>query len=118
MISIIMILAGLLLSAVFRAYGRAKRMQREFEGSTLVELFRDRLAHFAESQASFPPLTAQQFFDLGVFDSRLMDFLRWKGVTFHPFSSTDQGDVLILEVYYSKDDIVWMRKDDLKPRSQ
>ena len=112
---IIGILAGLLLSAVSRAYGRTKRMQLEFDAPVHIDRFHDRLAQFVAAQPSYPPLTAKQLHELGIFDSSLIDFLRWKGVTFLPFASSNLDDTVILEVVYSKKHIQRMRKGDLKP---
>jgi prepilin-type N-terminal cleavage/methylation domain-containing protein len=111
---VIGILASLLLSAVMAAYGRAKRMQREFDGPVLVEQVRDRLTSFCETQPTYPALTARQLHELGVFDSRIMDFLRWRGVAFHPFSSSDPTNALVLEIRYSGSHFGHLLKSDLR----
>lgn len=112
-ISIIAILATLLLGAVGRAYARAKRMKREIETPALYERFHDRLAQFCQAHAYYPPLTASQLHEIGVFDSTIMDFLRSKGVVFRPFASTNSDDMVILEINGHET----FRKGDLKPRS-
>lgn len=111
---VIGILAGLLLTGVMAAYGRVKRMQREFEGPTFVEQIRDRLTTFCERQPMYSPLTAQQLHELGVFDGRIMDFLRARGVKFHPFASSDSTNKIVLEVHYSKSSVQLLFKSDLR----
>jgi prepilin-type N-terminal cleavage/methylation domain-containing protein len=115
---VIGILAGLLLTAVTAAYGRVKRMQREFEWPTFVEQIRDRLTTFCERQPIHPALTAQQWHDLGVFDGRIMDFLRSRGVKFHPFASSDATNKIVLEVRYSRETIERLLKSDLRRREE
>jgi len=47
-----------------------------------------------------------------------MDFLRRRGVEFHPFSSLDSSNKVVLEVRYSKKDIQQMLKADLRRREE
>jgi competence protein ComGC len=115
---VIGILAALLLTAVTSAYGRVKRMQREFEGPTYVEQVRDRLTAFCERQGSYPALTAKQLHALGIFDTRIMDFLRWRGVEFYPFSSVDSSNKVVLQVRYSKSDLQLLLKSELRRPEQ
>ncbi|MCI0533911.1 MAG: type II secretion system GspH family protein [Verrucomicrobiales bacterium] len=113
-IVVIGILAGLLLTAVMAAYGRVKRMQRQFEGPTFIEQIRERLTSFCEGQPAYPALTPRQFHELGVFDGRIMDFLRARGVKFHPFASSDPTNKIVLEVLYSKKHMQVLLKSDLR----
>jgi len=115
---VIGLLAALLLTAVTAAYGRVKRMQQEFEGPSLVEYLRDRLTTFCERQGNYPALSAKQLHELDIFDSRVMDFLRWRGVEFHPFSSSDGTNKIVLEVRYSKSSMQLLLKSDLRRKEE
>ncbi len=107
-------LAGLLMTGVMAAYGRVKRMQREFEGPSLVEHFRVRLSEFCESQRSYPALSARQLHELGVFDGQIMALLGWRGVDFYPFSSSDPTNMIVLQVRYSAASMERVFKADLR----
>jgi hypothetical protein len=89
-------------------------MQRKFEWPTCIEQVRDRLTSFCERQPLYPALTPRQLQELGVFDGRIMDFLRSRGVTFHPFTSSDPTNKIVLEVHYSKHNLQLLLKSDLR----
>jgi hypothetical protein len=47
-----------------------------------------------------------------------MDFLRSRGVTFHPFTSSDATNKLVLEVRSSKSSVQLLLKSDLRRKEE
>src|SRR5947208_5073568 len=91
-IVIILILAGLLLGPVLRAYRKVKGFAGEMEGPSVVELAVERLRRFHQSHPTYGFLTANYLHRQAIFDSKFMQYLREKKVNYFAFSSTDPDD--------------------------
>ncbi|HYE33103.1 MAG TPA: type II secretion system protein [Methylomirabilota bacterium] len=99
---IIMILVGMMVPSVLKAYRRAKSFESEITGQQFTPAFATALATFYEDQREFPALKPEELAQLGVFDSSMLAFLRKPGVVYYPFSSKDKGDKLILRADQGK----------------
>ena len=115
MIAIILILVGLMLGPVTRAYSKAKNFGWENDSYQLVDRFIDRMKQHFGTVPEYPALTLDQLYEGGLIDSTLRNFLRDKRVQFFPFSSRAPDDMVVLFVQVSKKSVVTVRKADLKP---
>ncbi|MGZ8900294.1 MAG: type II secretion system protein [Limisphaerales bacterium] len=114
-IAIILILVGLMLGPVTRAYTKAKNFGWENDSYQLADRFIDRMKQHFGSVPEYPALTVDQLYEGGLIDSTLRNFLRDKRVQFFPFSSKSPDEMEVLHVRVSKKSILSVRKADLKP---
>ncbi len=97
-ITIILILIGLMLGPISRAYRKAKNFGWENDGYQLADRFTDRMRQHFGSAAEYPALTVDQLYEGGLIDSGLRSFLKDKRVQFVPFSSKTPENAMILHV--------------------
>jgi prepilin-type N-terminal cleavage/methylation domain-containing protein len=125
-VAIISILAGLLLGAVHVAHARIKDKIWRIEAYNFHDYIQQHLFRYYQSQTNYPVLAAEDLRQRGVFDDRIMDFLRCPHVRFIPFSSSDPDDKYILRIDNDwvfqtkpvpghKNDLVLMKKHVTKP---
>jgi prepilin-type N-terminal cleavage/methylation domain-containing protein len=117
-ISIILILVGLMLGPIMRAYRKAKNFGWENDSYQLADRFADKMKEHFGSSAEYPALSADQLYQGDLIDSRLRMFLRDKRVEYFPFSSKSPEAMVILQVKIAKNSIYLLRKGDLKPQPQ
>ena len=113
--TIILILAGLSLGPVVRAYNKARNFAWENDARQLVDHFRDRMSRNFGTALKYPALSIDQLYEAGLIDYRLRTFLKDKRVEFYPFSSESLDNTLILWVSVSKRQSFGVRKSELKP---
>jgi len=97
-IAIIGILAALLLGAVSRAYASARNKMWRVQAPSFYDYVQEHLAKYYQSQTSYVVLSAADLRDKGVFDDRIMDFLRCPHVQYIPFSMSDQSNKVIFQI--------------------
>jgi prepilin-type N-terminal cleavage/methylation domain-containing protein len=115
-IAIILILVGLMLGPIMRAYRKAKNFGWENDSYYLADRFADRMKQHFGSAPEYPALTADQLYEGGLIDSTLRNFLRDKRVQYFPFSSKAPDEIVILRVTLAKNSIYTLQKGDLKPK--
>jgi prepilin-type N-terminal cleavage/methylation domain-containing protein len=115
-IAIILILVGLMLGPIMRAYRKAKNFGWENDSYYLADRFADRMKQHFGSAPEYPALTADQLYEGGLIDSTLRNFLRDKRVQYFPFSSKAPDEIVILQVVIAKNSIYTLQKSDLKPK--
>src|ERR1051325_1124654 len=98
-IVIILILAGLLLGPVLRAYRKAKNFAGEMEGPSVVELAVDRLRRFHQAHPVYGSLTADYLHRQAIFDSKFMQYLHQRKVTYFAFSSADPDNKIVVTYF-------------------
>ena len=115
MIAIISILAGLLLGPVMRAYHKARRTHWELQSSEFSEDLRDRLwKRFGEAQ-EYPAFSVEALQKAGIITTPLANFLKDRRVRYHPFSSSDPAQFVILEAQTGSAWRPWLVKASLDP---
>lgn len=114
-ITIILILVGLMMGPVFRAYKKAKNFGWENDSYQLTDRFIDRMKQHFGSAPEYPALTIDQLYEGSLIDHALRSFLRDKRVQFFPFSSNSRDETVILHVTVSRKSYITVRKSDLKP---
>ena len=115
-ITIILILVGMMLGPITRAYRKAKNFGWENDSYHLADRFADRMKQHFGSTPEYPALTADQLYEGGLIDSTLRNFLRDKRVQYLPFSSKSPDEMVILHVVIAKHSIYILQKGDLKPK--
>lgn len=113
-IAIIMILVGMMMGPIMRAYKRVKDFEGEVQSPPFMAEIHSALSRFCEDYAEYKPLTPQELVQIGVFDGNIAAFLRTPGVRYHPFSSTDPDTKIVVEVNKSKKAVYVLRKGDFK----
>jgi len=103
-IVIILILAGLLLGPVLRAYRKAKTFAGELEGPGVVEVAVERLRRFHQAHPTYGPLTADYLHRQAIFDSKFMKYMSERKVSYVAFSSSDPDDKVIVRYLFSTND--------------
>ena len=86
-LTIILILVGLMLVPIFRAYRKAKNFAWENDGFQLADRFTEKMRQHFGRAPEYPALTVDQLYEGGMIDSSLRSFLKDKRVQFVPFSS-------------------------------
>ena len=114
-LSIILILVGMMLGPITRAYTKAKNFSWENESYQLTDRFIDRMKQHFGVAPEYPALTIEQLYEGGLIDSTLRNFLRDKRVQYFPFSSKSPEESVILHVQVTKKSIMTVSKADLKP---
>jgi prepilin-type N-terminal cleavage/methylation domain-containing protein len=115
-LAIILILVGLMLGPIMRAYRKAKNFGWENDSYQLADRFADKMKQHFGSAPEYPALSADQLYEGGMIDSALRNFLRDKRVQYFPFSSKAPDEMVILHVGVAKNSIYVLRKGDLKPK--
>ena len=115
-ITIILILVGMMLGPITRAYRKAKNVGWENDSYQLADRFADKMKQHFDSAPEYPALSADQLYEGGMIDSVLRNFLRDKRVQYFPFSSKAPDEMVILHVILAKNSIYALRKGDLKPK--
>jgi prepilin-type N-terminal cleavage/methylation domain-containing protein len=113
--AIILILAGLMLGPVMRAYRKAKNFAGENNGTELVYRFIEKLRTNLDAVPDHPPLTIDQLYDAGIIDSPLRTFLKDKSVQYFPFSSKAPDHTVVLQATLGPKNVQIVFKGDLKP---
>jgi prepilin-type N-terminal cleavage/methylation domain-containing protein len=102
-ITIILILAGMLLGPVLKAYRKVKSFAGEEEGPGVVQLAVDRLRRFHRAHTVYGALSVDYLNKEAIFDTKFMQYLREKKITYYTFASTDPDDKPIMAYAFSKD---------------
>jgi hypothetical protein len=87
-----------LLGAVQVAHAKSKDKIWRIEAYNFHDYIQQHLLRYYQSQTNYPALTAEDLRQRGVFDDRIMGFLRCPHVQFIPFSSSDADDKYILRI--------------------
>jgi prepilin-type N-terminal cleavage/methylation domain-containing protein len=98
-ISVIAILASMVTAVAMKALNQAKEEAWALEAVSYMKDIRARLAAYYDSTADYPALTADELRQSGVFDNKIMEFLRSPKVSFFPFSSSDPGDMYVIQAW-------------------
>lgn len=114
-ITIILILMGLMMGPVTRAYTKARNFGWENDSYQLVDRFTDRMKQHFGAAPQYPELTVDQLYEGGLIDSRLRSFMKDKRVRFFPFSSNSPEEAIILKVNVSSKQVIWVTKRDIRP---
>jgi prepilin-type N-terminal cleavage/methylation domain-containing protein len=115
-LAIILILVGLMLGPIMRAYRKAKNFGWENDSYQLADRFADKMKQHFGSAPEYPALSADQLYEGGMIDSSLRNFLRDKRVQYFPFSSKSPDEAVILHVVIAKNSSYTLQKGDLKPK--
>jgi prepilin-type N-terminal cleavage/methylation domain-containing protein len=115
-ITIILILVGLMMGPIMRAYRKAKNFGWENDSYLLADRFADKMKQHFGSAPEYPALSADQLYEGGLIDSALRNFLRDKRVQYFPFSSKSADEMVILHVVIAKNSVYTLQKGDLKPK--
>jgi prepilin-type N-terminal cleavage/methylation domain-containing protein len=115
-IAIILILVGLMLGPIMRAYRKAKNFGWENDSYQLFDRFADKMKQHFGSAPEYPAFTADQLYEGGFIDAGLRNFLRDKRVQYFPFSSKSLDEAVILRVNIAKNSAYALQKGDLKPK--
>jgi prepilin-type N-terminal cleavage/methylation domain-containing protein len=114
-IAIILILVGLMMGPILRAYKKAKNFGWENDAHALTDRFTEKMRqHFGEAP-EYPALTVEQLYEGGLIDNGLRTFLRDKRVKYFPFSSKSPDETVILQVNPTPKSVIWVKKANLKP---
>ena len=114
-IAIILILVGLMMGPILRAYKKAKNFGWENDAPVFVDRFTERMRQHFGSAPEYPALTADQLYQGGLIDNGLRSFLRDKRVQYFPFSSKSPDEFIILQVNPTPKSVIWVTKRNLKP---
>ena len=95
-IAIISILASLLLSAVGRAYVRARQFAGEMDGPAYIDEIRTKVQRYMQAHPNFSQLSREQLIRECQLSSRTAAFLRSGDVHYEPFALTDPDDKIVL----------------------
>jgi prepilin-type N-terminal cleavage/methylation domain-containing protein len=115
-IAIILILVGLMLGPIMRAYRKAKNFGWENDSYQLFDRFADKMKQHFGSAPEYPAFTADALYEGGFIDAGLRNFLRDKRVQYFPFSSKSLDEAVILRVNIAKNSAYALQKGDLKPK--
>ena len=113
--AIILILVGLMLGPVMRAYRKAKNFAWENNGYELVDRFTEKMKARHGTAPEYPPMTVDQLYEAGIIDSTLRTFLKDKRVQYFPFASKAPDHTVILQATLAKKNIRIVFKGDLNP---
>lgn len=113
--AIILILVGLMLGPVMRAYRKAKNFAWENNGHELVERFTEKMKARLGTAGEYPAMTVDQLYEAGIIDSALRTFLKDKRVQYIPFSSNVPDHTVILQATLAEKNVRIIFKGDLNP---
>ena len=114
-IAIILILVGLMMGPILRAYKKAKNFGWENDSQALTDRFTEKMRQHFGDAPEYPALTADQLYQGGMIDNGLRSFLRDKRVQYFPFSSQSPDEVVILQVNITPKSAMFVRKANIKP---
>ena len=114
-IAIILILVGLMMGPILRAYKKAKNFGWENDSQALTDRFTEKMRQHFGDAPEYPALTADQLYQGGMIDNGLRSFLRDKRVQYFPFSSQSPDEVVILQVNIAPKSVMFVRKANIKP---
>jgi prepilin-type N-terminal cleavage/methylation domain-containing protein len=97
-IAIIGILAAMLLGAVNKAWVSSQNKVWRFQAHDFYDYIQEHLFKYYQSQTSYPVLSAEDLHQKGVFDDRVMNFLRCPHVQYLPFSMSDGTNKVIFQI--------------------
>jgi len=115
-LAIILILVGLMVGPIMRAYRKAKNFGWENDSYQLADRFADKMKLHFGAAPEFPALSPDQLYEGGIIDSSPRKFLGDKRVQFFPFSSKSPDEMVILHVSIARNSAYTLRKADLKPK--
>jgi hypothetical protein len=102
-ITIILILAGMLLGPVLRAFHKVKSFAGEMEGSEVVRLAVERLRRYHQAHPAYGALTEDYLHKQAIFDSKFMKYVREKKIVYYAFASNDPDEKPVITYDFSKD---------------
>jgi prepilin-type N-terminal cleavage/methylation domain-containing protein len=114
-IAIILILVGLMMGPILRAYKKAKNFGWENDSYALTDRFTEKMRQHFGDAPEYPSFTAEQLYEAGMIDGALRSFLRDKRVKYYPFSSKSPDEFVVLEVNLTPKNVIWVRKANIKP---
>ena len=114
-IAIILILLGLMMGPILRAYKKAKNFGWENDSQALTDRFTEKMRQHFGDAPEYPAFTADQLYQGGLIDNGLRSFLRDKRVQYFPFSSQSPDEVVILQVNITPKSAMFVRKANIKP---
>jgi prepilin-type N-terminal cleavage/methylation domain-containing protein len=97
-IGIIGILAGLLLGAVNKAYVSSQNKIWRVRAPDFSDYLQEHLSKYYQANTNYPLLSAVELNQKGVFDDRIMNFLRCPHVQYIPFSMSDASNKVIFQI--------------------
>jgi len=97
-IGIIGILAALLLGGVNKAFVSSQNKIWRVQGQAFYDYIQEHLAKYYQAQTNYPALSADDLYQKGVFDDRIMNFLRCPHVQYIPFSMSDSTNKVIFQI--------------------
>jgi len=97
-IGIIGILAGLLLGAVNKAFVSSQNKIWRVQAADFSDYIQEHLSKYYMANTNYPLLTAAELNQKGVFDDRIMNFLRCPHVQYIPFSMSDASNKVIFQI--------------------
>jgi prepilin-type N-terminal cleavage/methylation domain-containing protein len=96
-ITVIAVLASITVTVAVKVHEQAKEEAWALESSSYMNEIRGRLTAYYDSKADYPAWTANELRQRGVFDEKIMEFLRSPKVSFFPFSSSDPDDMYVIQ---------------------
>jgi hypothetical protein len=97
-IGIIGILAAMLLGAVNKAFLSSQNKIWRVQAPDFQEYIQEHLSRYYQKQTTYPVLTAADLRQKGVFDDRIMGFLRCPHVQYIPFAMSDATNKVIFQI--------------------
>ena len=97
-IGIIGILAAMLLGAVNKAFVSSQNKIWRVQGRDFYDYIQEHLSKYYQAQTNYPVLSAADLYQKGVFDDRIMGFLRCPHVQYIPFSMSDSTNKVIFQI--------------------
>ena len=114
-IAIILILVGLMMGPILRAYKKVKDFGGENDVYALTDRFTEKMRQHFGNAPEYPALSAEQLYEGGLIDGTLRSFLRDKRVKYFPFSSKAPDEFLILHVNPTPESVIFVTKANIKP---
>jgi prepilin-type N-terminal cleavage/methylation domain-containing protein len=109
-IGIIGILAALLLSAVNKAFASSQNKIWRIQAGDFYDYIQEHLSKYYQAQTNYPVLSANDLYQKGVFDDRIMGFLRCPHIQYIPFSMSDSTNKVIFQI-----DFDWLHRQTPVP---
>lgn len=97
-IAIIGIVASLLLGAVNKAFVSSQNKIWRIQAHDFYDYVQEHLSRYYQTQTNYPVLSAADLYQKGVFDDRIMGFLRCPHVQYIPFSMSDATNKVVFQI--------------------